>query len=152
MIERDEILEEIKSVVAGISGLRGAWIYPAEYQYIPKDQEPIAIVEELRAVQNTTTLVASGYAMSNWTASILVIVARGLAEYPSETSAKNDMLLRAFEQEIIRALLYANLSEALLTDSIQSMSGWFQWEQPGGGHEPVWAVRVLLPVSQEVKI
>ncbi len=150
-VERDAILEEVKqSILAGVSGLRGAWIYPAEYEYIPADKEPIAIIEELRVVQNTTELIASQCATSAWTVSILVIVARGLAEYPSALSAKNDMLLGSFEQEIIAVLLTENFTEAILMDSITSMSGWFQWEKPGGDHEPVWAVRILLPISQEI--
>ena len=150
MPNRTDILQEIKTVIAGIPGLVGVYVYPDEYDAIPANAEPVAIVEELRAIANSTSVIASGCAISNWQASILIIVARGIAQYPSKETAVNDILAGNFEQLAVTALLGASLPDSVLVADMVSSNSWFQWEKSGGDHEPVWAVRVLVPIAQEI--
>ena len=125
--------------------------HPNDYALIPTDTVTTVIVQEQRAVLNTTTIQASGGdAMHSWAVEVLIIVARGEVPYPSAESAANDIAANDYEINITAVLLAADLPDALYLNAITSSIGWLQWENSGGRHKPVYTVRVMLPVSQEI--
>ena len=138
MITKQEIVTAVFNAID--LGDIDKYIYPDNFATIPTKTVPICIVQEMRAISNTTTLVGSGYALHNWNVEILIIVARDTAAYPSRQSAANDILANDYEMMLIAELLAAELPDVILTHVINSVVGWFQWESGAGQHDPVWEV------------
>ena len=146
-----EILAEVKAAVETIATLTtSTYIYPDDMADIPQAAVPVAIVQEQRGINNSTTVIGSGCAVHNWTVEVIIAVSRGATPYPSTNSAAQDVAVGTYEYDLLAALLAADLSDVINTDNIVSGVGWLQWEVANGDHAPMWAVRALLSVAQEL--
>ena len=148
-MSKTDILNEVKTIVTTV--IPAAYIYPDDYITIPKEGEPVCIIQEQRAVNNNTVIQASKFGIHSWNVEILVIIARGgRVKYPSPESAAQDLLANGYEKSLLSALIGADFTDAINNQNIVSNIGWYQWENTRGKNEGAYTLQILMNVHQMI--
>ncbi len=146
MTSKLTLLREVQALIVPI--IAQTHVYPEDINTIPFNIEPVCIVQELRATNNTTSVAASFCGTHNWNVEMLVIVGRGEVQYPSLESATFDILANDYELAFLTALVGAKFSDSVNNQDIITNIGWYQWEKARKEHEDVYALQVLLNITQ----